>query len=202
MKRIAWTVGVVVALGATWSGGAAAQNGTAPPASTDGGTYQVRLRDLQERIDELKEQVRRMEQRTKLLADTVPSAVFGTVEADVDVRDVTTSAYLLTSVHVWLDDQLVYARTDEGGALGDLRAVTAFHGSIIPGEHSVRVDVRLSGNGAMLPYMRAYHFEMRDERRFVATEGRPAHVTIRAYERGGVTTPFEQRPAIAWEVVR
>jgi hypothetical protein len=201
MKRIAWTAGIVMALGATWSGGAAAQNGSTPPAPKDGGTYQVRMQDLKERIDELKEQVRRMEQRAKLLADSTPSAV-GPVEADIDVRDLTTSAYMLTSVHVWLDDQLVYVRTDEGGALGDLRAVTAFHGSIAPGEHTVRIDARLSGNGSMLPYMRAYRFEVRDERRFVATEGRPAHVTIRAYERGDVTTPFEQRPAIAWEVTR
>jgi hypothetical protein len=202
MKRFAWTVGIVAALGATWTGGASAQNDSAPPPSPrDGGSYRVRLQDLQERVETLHEQLRRMQEKQKFLTDSLPTAA-GPVEADIDVRDLTTSAYVLTSVRVWLDDQLVYLRTDEGGALGDLRAVTAFHGSIPPGEHSVRVDVRLAGNGALLPYMRAYRFEVRDERRFVATEGHPSHVTIRAYERGDVTTPFEQRPAIAWESTR
>lgn len=184
-----------MALGA-WSGGAAAQTGGAPPTPGDGAAYTVRLKDLQERVELLHEQVRRMQQRQKLLGASVPSS--GPVQAEIDVRDLTTSAFVLMGVKVWLDDQLVYQRSEGGAAVGD-RAVTAFRGGVAPGEHTVRVSVDLAGNSALLPYMRAYHFEVRDERRFVATEGHAASVTIGAFERGDVTTPLEQRPAISWD---
>lgn len=88
-------------------------------------------------------------------------------------------------------------RPCEDGALGDLRAVTAFHGMVTAGDHTVRVEARLTGNGAVLPYMRAYRFEVKDAGHFTAVEGRPSSITLGVYERGDVTTPFEQRPAIA-----
>lgn len=196
MKHIASAGAVVVALGA-WSGGAVAQTGSAPAAPGDGAAYTVRLKDLQERVELLHEQVRRMQQRQKLLGAT-PLA--GSVQAEIDVRDLTTTAFVLTGVKVWLDDQLVYARVEDGAALGDQRAATAFRGGVSAGEHTVRVSVDLAGNGSLLPYMKAYRFEVRDERRFVASEGHPASVTVGAFERGDVTTPLEQRPGVSWEI--
>jgi hypothetical protein len=197
MKHIAWAGAVVVALGA-WSGGAVAQTGGAPAAPGDGAAYTVRLKDLQERVELLHEQVRRMQQRQKLLG-AAPMA--GTVQAEIDVRDLATSTFVLTGMKVWLDGQLVYERAEDGAALGDQRAVTAFRGGVSPGEHTVRVSVDLAGNGALLPYMKAYRFEVHDERRFVATEGHPESVTVGPFERGDVTTPIEQRPAVSWEIL-
>jgi hypothetical protein len=199
MKRVGWLAGVVVVATTGWTGGAAAQGGSAQPAPRDGGSYEVHLRDLQERVEQIKEQVRRMQIRDKLLADSMPSGLVAGTPVEIDLRDRTTGAFVVTGVRVWIDDQLVYDRSDEQGALGSLRAVMAYSGVAPAGEHTARVVVRLAGNGAVLPYMRAYHFEVTDERRFVAIEGRPTTVTIGAYERGGVTTPFELRPAISWE---
>jgi hypothetical protein len=196
MKHVAWAGAVVVALGA-WSGGAVAQTGSATATPGDGAAYTVRLKDLQERVELLHEQVRRMQQRQKLLG-AAPMA--GTVQAAIDVRDLTTSTFVLTGMKVWLDGQLVYERAEDGVPLGD-RAVTAFRGGVSPGEHVVRVSVDLAGNSALLPYMKAYRFEVHDERRFVATEGYPESVTVGAFERGDVTTPLEQRPAVSWEIL-
>ena len=41
------------------------------PAQADGATYSVRLRDLEARVDELKDQIRRSHTRLSLLADTI-----------------------------------------------------------------------------------------------------------------------------------
>jgi hypothetical protein len=114
----------------------------------------------------------------------------------IDLRDLTTGALVVTGVRVWLDGELEYVRIDERGALGEARGASAFRGVVPPGDHTVRVQVLLAGNGAVLPYMRAYHFEINEERR-LNVDHSPAGVDIRVYERGGVTTPFEQRPALA-----
>jgi hypothetical protein len=191
---------VLAALAATWSGAASAQGGSATSTSPprDGASYEVRLQDLHERIELLHEQLKRMQDRQKLLSDS-GSPVLGPVQAEIAFADEMSGAFVVTGVRVWIDETLVYARTNDDGALGALRRVRAFEGSVPPGEHTVRVSLRLAGNGAVLPYMRAYHFEVSDTRTFVATERRAATLTIHAFERGDVTTPFDQRPAVAWE---
>jgi hypothetical protein len=198
MKPIAW-IGVVTAvLGATWSLDAVAQGAGAPPAQPQtGSTYVIRVRELNDRVEQLQEQLRRLQQRQRLLAES--TATSGPVLADVELVDRTTSAYVVTGLRVWIDDALVYQRSDDAGALGTLKRVTAFHGPVSAGGHSVRVEAKLAGNGAVLPYMRAYHFEVRDEGAFTAIEGRPLALRLAVFERGGVTTPFDQRPAIAME---
>ena len=52
---------------------AAAPAAPAAQSAVDGATYAVRLRDLETRVDELKEQIRRSHTRLSLLSDTILS---------------------------------------------------------------------------------------------------------------------------------
>jgi hypothetical protein len=178
-----------------WSPGASAQNGSSTPPLRDGASYEVKLRELRERVEELHQQLRMAQVRAAMAAGAVSSVATGAPVA-IDVRDVTTSALIVTGIRVWLDDELVYVRSSGDGALGEARAASAFHGVVVAGDHTVRVQVLLAGNGAVLPYMRAYHFEINADRR-LSVDHLPARVDIRIYERGDVTTPLEQRPALA-----
>ena len=89
MRRI---VALSVTLVCIWGVGAAAQAEGTPPSdapteasaaaappgeSIDAGTYAVRLRDLEQRINELKEQIFRSKARLSLLAETVLEGVVG-----------------------------------------------------------------------------------------------------------------------------
>ena len=192
MNRIA--LGAAVVAAATWSGGAAAQNGQ----TAEGASYQVRLQDLHDRVEQLHEQLRRMQNRQKLLGAAAPSAV-ASVPTEIELEDDTTSALLLTGVRVWIDGALVYERTEAAAPRDADGALPVFVGTVTPGRHSVQVDLRLSGNGAILPYMRAYRFEVKDAHAFVAAEGHPATLVVHAFERGDATTPFDQRPAVGWD---
>src|SRR3546814_9061043 len=49
----------------------------------DGSTYAVRLRDLEARVDELKEQIRRSHTRLSLLSDTILSGGVGGARAEI-----------------------------------------------------------------------------------------------------------------------
>src|SRR5690348_13559922 len=53
--------------------GAKAAGADAAKGKMDGATYAVRLRDLEARVDELKEQIRRSHTRLSLLSDTILS---------------------------------------------------------------------------------------------------------------------------------
>jgi hypothetical protein len=54
------------------------------------------------------------------------------------------------------------------------------------------------GNGAVLTYLSGYRFEVRSRHAITVAGGKTTTLAITAFERGNVTTPFEQRPAVMW----
>jgi hypothetical protein len=169
---------------------------TQPPA--DGATLHTRVQGIYSRSEVIKEQLRRMQNRMQLLeGQLAPEG--GPARVDVAVADAMTNAFVLVGVHVWIDGKPVYERDDDSGALGSIDSIPAFGGAMTAGEHQVRVVLRLVGNGAVLPYLRSYHFEVADEHTVDVAAGHPLTLTVRAYERGDKTTPFEKRPAVTWE---
>jgi hypothetical protein len=165
------------------------------PDSVDGSTFIVKLRDLEQRIDELKEQIRRSHTRLSLLSDTILSGGVGGSRAEISFKTDLSDAFRLTRVLVVLDGAVLYNKTDETGGLSDLGRIPVFSGSMPPGDHTVQVKIELRGHGyGVFSYLRGYTFKVEDTHSFTATEGKTVELTIYAYEKGGVTTPLEQRP--------
>jgi hypothetical protein len=66
-----------------------------------------------------------------------------------------------------------------------------------PGDHTVQVKVELRGHGyGVFSYLRGYNFKVEDSHSFTITEGKTIELKVIAYEKGGITTPLEQRPNI------
>jgi hypothetical protein len=49
-------------------------------------------------------------------------------------------------------------------------------------------------------YLTNYKFTVRSSHTFTVSEGKQTQVTVVGYERGGVTTPLEKRPAVDFKV--
>ena len=170
---------------------------TAP--AMDGPTYAVRLRDLEQRIDELKEQIRRSHTRLSLLSDTILSGGGAGSRASIRFTNELSSAFRVTRVLFVLDGAVQYNKTDQSGALAEQTEIPIFNGSIPPGDHTVQVLLNLQGNGyGVFSYLRGYKFEVRSSHSFTAVEGKTITLQAVAYEKGGVTTPLEERPAIRY----
>lgn len=189
------------------SGSAPATSGpapTPPPAATasgpmDGQTYAVRLRDLEQKIDELKEQIRRSHTRLSLLSDTILSGGGSGSRAVVRFKNDLSDAFRITKALFVLDGAVQYNKTDQSGALSDQEEIPIFNGSIPPGDHTIQVLVNLQGNGyGVFSYLRGYKFEVRSSHSFSAVEGKTVTLDAIAYEKGSVTTPLEERPAIRY----
>jgi hypothetical protein len=172
--------------------------GPAAPAM-DGPTYAVRLRDLEQRIDELKEQIRRSHTRLSLLSDTILSGGGAGARATIKFQNELSSAFRVTRVLVVLDGAVQYNKTDQSGALADQAEIPIFNGSVPPGDHTLQVLVNLQGNGyGVFSYLRGYRFEVRSSHSFTAVEGKTVNIDAVSYEKGGVTTPLEERPAVRY----
>jgi hypothetical protein len=175
---------------------------TKPPTdqAMNGGTYSVRLRDLEQRVDELKDQVRRSHTRLALLSDTILGGGAAGSRAEVNFADQMSSAFLLTRALFVVDGQIQYNRQDDSGALSDQKDIPIYSGSMPPGDHTIQLVLTFQGNGyGVFSYLRGYKFEVKSSHAFTATEGKALIVTATAYEKGGVTTPLEERPTIQWQ---
>ncbi|HMJ10013.1 MAG TPA: hypothetical protein VK524_01345 [Polyangiaceae bacterium] len=166
----------------------------------DGSTYVVRLRDLEQRIDELKEQIRRSHTRLSLLSDTILSGGVGGARAEIKFTNDMSSAFKLTRALFVLDGAVQYNKQDDTGALSEQKEIPIFSGSIPPGDHTLQVLVQLRGHGyGVFSYLRGYKFEVKGSHAFTVTEGKTIELDAIAWEKGGVTTPLEQRPAIRYQ---
>lgn len=165
----------------------------------DGATYSVRLRDLEARVDELKDQIRRSHTRLALLSDTILSGGAAGSRAEVLFKNEMSSAFRLTRALFVVDGAVQYNRADDTGALADQKEIPIFSGSIPPGDHTVQVVLNFQGNGyGVFTYLRGYKFEVKSAHSFTSVEGKTLSLISTALEKGGVTTPLEQRPTIEW----
>lgn len=183
------------------SGSAAPAATTAPVASgqMDGATYAVRLRDLEGRVDELKDQIRRSHTRLALLSDTIMGGGAAGSRSEITFDNEMSSAFKLTKAVIVLDGAVQYNRQDDSGALADQKEIPVFNGSVPPGDHTISILLNFQGNGyGVFTYLRGYKFEVKSSHSFTATEGKTIQVIATALEKGGVTTPLEQRPSIQW----
>lgn len=185
-----------------------APSGSAAPVATtassavamDGATYNVRLRDLESRVDELKDQIRRSHTRLALLSDTILSGGTAGSRSEINFHNEMSSAFRLVRALFVLDGAVQYNRQDDTGALADQKDIPIYSGSITPGDHTMSALLTFQGNGyGVFTYLRGYKFEVKSSHSFTAVEGKTLGLTATAYESGGVTTPLQDRPKIEWK---
>lgn len=191
--------------GAGTTAGAAADDEDDSPVATppaddmDAGTYAVRLRDLEQRINALKEQIFRSKARLSLLAETVLQGVVAGAQAVIVHENRMSSSYRLVKAVYALDGARIFSKADEEGALGEQQEFEVYNGSIVPGEHNVTVNLEYRGHGyGIFSYLKGYRFRVRSSYSFSAPEGKRITIRVVGYEKGGPTAPLEERPAVRY----
>jgi hypothetical protein len=98
--------------------------------------------------------------------------------------------YRLLHLTCLLDGQTVYS--GGGGAVQEI-----FRKMPPPGEHTVSIVAEYQGNGGgVFSYFDGYKFSVKSGRTFASKADAPTQITIAAVERGGPTTPFQERLAL------
>jgi hypothetical protein len=172
----------------------------APGASEmDAGTYSVRLRDLEHSVNELKEQIFRSKARLSLLAETVLQGVVAGAQARIVHENKMGNSYKLVKVVYALDGAPILNKADEEGELGESEQFDVYNGSIVPGDHTLTVELEYRGNGyGIFSYLKGYRFKVTSSHTFTAGEGKVTTLNIVGYEKGGPTAPLEERPAVRY----
>jgi hypothetical protein len=156
------------------------------------------LHDLEQRVNELKEQIFRSKARLSLLKETVLHGVVAGARAVITHRNEMGSLYTPVRYAFAIDGQEVYSKSDESGKLRDQKEIEIFNGSIAPGNHTMSVNMVYQGNGyGVFSYLKGYKFNVHDSRTFTAPEGKQLQMKIVNFEKGNpITTDPKDRPAV------
>lgn len=187
------------ASGATVDVGTVESPSTAPPATTDE-AYQRKIGTLERRVNDLKEKIFRSKTRLAILKETVLSSTIAGAEAKIVHRNEMGSSFRLEKVTYSLDGTPVRTLVDNDGDLDGQEEVEILNGPIVPGNHTLSVQMVYRGNGyGIFTYLRGYVFNLRSSHTFHAEEGKLVRVKAVGYEKGGITTDLKDRPDIRFE---
>jgi hypothetical protein len=179
-------------------GAAAATAATGAVTSDDPA---VRMRGLEERVNDLKEKIFRSKARLMLLRETVLSGSIAGAKAVLVHENQMGSNFVLESASYSLDGAPLFNKIDTDGDLSDRERIELFAGSIVPGNHNISVNLVYRGSGfGVFSYLKGYKFKIRSSYAFTAEEGKVTTVNVVAYEKGGITTDLQDRPAVRYDV--
>jgi hypothetical protein len=174
----------------------------APVPKSGDEAYELKLRGLEERVNELKEKIFRTKARILQLQETVVTGSIGAgARAVLFHRNEMGGAFKLNSVQYALDGQPVFKKVDVKGDLDDIEEKEIFSGNIVPGNHNISVQMVFQGQGyGFFSYVKGYKFKVKSSYTFTAEEGKVITVKIVGFERGGITTSLEERPAVRYDI--
>lgn len=119
-------------------------------------------------------------------------------QSGVLFRNEMSSAFRVTRVLSVMDGHVSFDRESAcGGALPSEFPV--FAGALSPGEHLQQTLVQMSAHGeGPLSYLNGYRFEVKAQHRFVVKQSNAIQMDVIAWEKDGLFTPLEQRPAVRY----
>lgn len=163
--------------------------------------YQVRMRNLEEKVSALKERIHQSKAKLTLLTEAVTGGLGAGAKLVVRHKNDMGGAFLLVRRDYFLDGTPLRQDIDESGAkLTDERDLVIFDGPIVEGSHSLVVNLIYKGNGTgVFSYLDGYTFKLRDSLTFTAEQGKVTTIDAVGFEQGDFTTQLLERPAIRFD---
>lgn len=156
--------------------------------------YDLRVRELETQIDDLKERVFRSKSRIVLLKETVLAENLAGSRAIVTFENDLGRGYNMERAIFSVDGARVFSSVDPA-ELNGREELQVFNGPMAPGTHTISVSLGLRGSGyGVFSYARGYEFDLRFSCQFTAGEGQTTIVTVRSYRGGNALTAHEDRP--------
>jgi hypothetical protein len=147
--------------------------------------YEVKLKDLERRVEELKEQIRNMGRRHPMPLVFFPYTVA--------ISDRVGSGLRLVEARAWLGSELVLFASDERGLP---RQLGMRDSAIVAGDMALEVELTYKGDDPIFVYMSAFRTTVRAKELVHLTPGANTVLSVEAHEQGDATTPVLERPAI------
>ncbi len=175
----------------------------AAPAPTDLGqptggaaSYPFQLRELEERVVGLKEEVFQAKTRLLLLQEEIVQNIIAEARAVIIHNNDMGSAFTLERVAYFLDTEQVYVQENRDGQLDEKTRFEIFNGNLVPGNHVLSVEFTYRGSGAVFTYLDRYRVKVSSNYNFFAAKGRITQIEVVGYKKGTAAMDLHKRPSV------
>jgi hypothetical protein len=173
-----------------------------PPAGmTADEEYGLKMRQLEETVSELKEQIFRSKAKLTLLTEQVQGGVAAGSKLVINHKNQLGDNILMTQVSYFLDGAPLWQEVDDTGlALSEKRDRPLWDGNIVEGSHTLSVVIQLKGNGTgVFRYMNDYKWKIPERLTFTAEPGKITVIDVVLFEQGNFTTELKDRPKLRFD---
>lgn len=170
-----------------------------PPETADE-KYDIKVRELEEKVVGLKEKIFRSKTRLLLLKERILNDVVA--EAKLVLLHVNDMGRSFKPVQVYyrLDGEDLKLLDNATGLLDTSEPIEIFSGNVAPGNHNLTVEMVYRGDSALFSYIEGYLFKLRANYTFYATKGKITTVRSVGYLKGDITYDMTERPSIRFKV--
>lgn len=174
---------------------------TAPSSPAPvGESYDLKLRELEERVVGLKERIFRTKTRLLLLKERILNDVIAEAKAVLlHVNDMGTSFQPMQVIY-HLDGEKIFFQDNMTGSLSSDAPIEIYAGNVMPGNHVMSVEMLYRGNSSVFVYLKDYIIRLRANYTFYATKGKITQVRSIGYLKGDATYDLTERPSIKFAV--
>jgi hypothetical protein len=172
----------------------------AAPAGAVDEAYQFRLRELEEKVVNLKDKVFRSKTRLMLLKERLLNDVIAEAKVLIFHRNDMGANFKPVSALYYLDGEKIWFADENSGLLTGDTEIETFNQSLAPGNHVLSVEMIYRGDSSLFAYLEDYEFKLRASYTFYATKGKITAVRSVGYQRGDITWDLRERPSITFEI--
>lgn len=158
------------------------------------------IREVSTNLDTLKEDTFTTKSRLLLLREEVLQRSVSGSRLLLRHKNDMGGQYELVQIYYAIDRSPVFSKQDPSGDLDDIDDEVLYDHLIAPGAHQLNVLYVYKGKQwGVFKYMKEYTFRVESGYDFNIEEGRAAELVVTADEKGGVFTPYEDRPGVSFD---
>ncbi len=174
--------------------------------ATEVASNELKLRQLAELVEDLKNKVTATKFRLQLLKEAMTAEKETLGGARIVLKHVNKmgGAFKMVRLRYLMDGKLVASYSDAGEKDREVLAkkeISIPVGHVSPGNIRFRVFVTYQGNGyGVFKYVKEWKWEVHNTYSFNAEPGKDYTLEVQGVEKGGWTTPLDQRPHIQFQL--
>lgn len=167
---------------------------------------ELKLRQLAELVEDLKNKVTATKFRLQLLKEamTVEKETIGGAKITIVHMNKMGGAFKMIRLRYMMDGKLIASYSDAGEKDREILAkkeITIPVGHVSPGNVRITVFVTYQGNGyGVFKYVKEWKWEINNSYSFNVEPGKDYTLEVKGVEKGGWTTPLDQRPNIVFQL--
>jgi|GEM_PF-2429397 len=163
--------------------------------------YEVKMQALESGSRDLQGQIDRTKVKLAALQEALLSGNTAAGRAHIAYKNDMGASFRLRELHIFLDGAAIRDEVDEtGDNIGKQERVELFDGNIMPGTHTLNINVVYQGVGyGVFSDINNSTFKLRSTHTFTVEKGKVLNLQIVAYEQGDSNTQLKDRPTIRFD---